>query len=224
MATAMTARGDIKTDRSDVMDAMGKRKIYGVRASDDEISGPALERQPEPQQIIHCPAGDARHRREERRQHRTRLHPGRSARAVLQRRPAPGRRLQSNLSGGDLVNKLDAEARAERQGRTAALISHLHLPILLHPSHQQALRTNLDHRHHQPGGRRMAGRARHIHSGLCCLRCAIGRRIFRWRDPNPPRVIPGGGRAVKGSTDRCRPNPWRTVQVPCRSRRAWQGS
>ena len=42
MATAMTARGDIQTDRSDVMDAMGKRKLSVMRASDDEISGPAL--------------------------------------------------------------------------------------------------------------------------------------------------------------------------------------
>jgi len=93
------------------------------------------------------------------------------------------------LPGGDLVNKLDAEARAERQGRTAELISRLdflipdelgYLPfaqtggqpgrwgnaplgpflILLHPSHQQALRTRIHHRHHQPGIRRMADRLR----------------------------------------------------------------
>ena len=80
----------------------------------------------------------------------------------------------------DLVNKLDAEARAERQGRTADLISRLDLfaiglermatrwltpgrawlspvrpdrrsaPV---PPDQQALRTHLDHRHDQPGVR-----------------------------------------------------------------------
>jgi len=76
----------------------------------------------------------------------------------------------------DLVNKLDAEARAERQGRTADLISRLDFLILdelgylpfaqtggqlvrgtyaaplaprspLTPPDQQALRADLDHRH-----------------------------------------------------------------------------
>ena len=89
----------------------------------------------------------------------------------------------------DLVNKLDAEARAERQGRTAELISRLDFLILDElgylpfaqtggqlvsgafaapqgprspptPPHQQAPRAHLDHRHHQPGVRRMAERLR----------------------------------------------------------------
>ena len=44
-------------ERSDVLDAMGNLKLYGMRASYDEIITTALKRQHEPQQIIHCPAG-----------------------------------------------------------------------------------------------------------------------------------------------------------------------
>ena len=39
-------------ERSDVIEAMGKLKLYGMRASYDEIIGTALKRQHEPQQII----------------------------------------------------------------------------------------------------------------------------------------------------------------------------
>ena len=39
-------------ERSDVIDAMGKLKLYGMRASYDEIITTALKRQHEPQQII----------------------------------------------------------------------------------------------------------------------------------------------------------------------------
>ncbi len=39
-------------ERSDVLDAMGKLKLYGMRASYDEIITAALKRQHEPQQII----------------------------------------------------------------------------------------------------------------------------------------------------------------------------
>ena len=75
----------------------------------------------------------------------------------------------------DLVNKLDAEARAERQGRTADLISRLDFLILDKlgylpfaqiggqapvPPDQQTLRTHIHHHHHQPGLRRMAQRLR----------------------------------------------------------------
>ena len=85
----------------------------------------------------------------------------------------------------DLVNKLDAEARADRQGRTADLFCRLdflildelgYLPfaqtggqlcrrensppdcflILLHPSHQPSLRAHLDHRDDQSRLWRMA--------------------------------------------------------------------
>ncbi|MEZ5767196.1 MAG: hypothetical protein R3D80_05630 [Paracoccaceae bacterium] len=39
-------------ERSDVLDAMGKLKLYGMRASYDEIITTARKRQHEPQQII----------------------------------------------------------------------------------------------------------------------------------------------------------------------------
>lgn len=43
---------------SDVIDAMGKLKLYGMRAAYDEVLTTAVKRQHEPQQIIHCPAGN----------------------------------------------------------------------------------------------------------------------------------------------------------------------
>ena len=45
-------------ERSDVIDAMGKLRLYGMRAAYDEVLTTAVKRQHEPQQIIHCPAGD----------------------------------------------------------------------------------------------------------------------------------------------------------------------
>ncbi len=39
-------------ERSDMLDAMGKLKLYGMRASYDEIIAAALKRQHEPQQIV----------------------------------------------------------------------------------------------------------------------------------------------------------------------------
>jgi hypothetical protein len=45
-------------ERSDLLDAMGKLKLYGMRASYDEIITTAVKRRHEPQQIIRCPAGD----------------------------------------------------------------------------------------------------------------------------------------------------------------------
>ena len=87
----------------------------------------------------------------------------------------------------DLVNKLDAEARADRQGRTADLLSRLDLsgmvlgPMAAHAElldelgylpfaqtggqllfhlHQPPLRTHVDPRDHEPRLRRMAERLR----------------------------------------------------------------
>ena len=39
-------------ERSEVLDAMGQLKLYGMRTAYDEIIGTALKRQHEPQQII----------------------------------------------------------------------------------------------------------------------------------------------------------------------------
>jgi DNA replication protein DnaC len=69
----------------------------------------------------------------------------------------------------DLVNKLEAEIKAGRQGRIADGLTRVHLVILDELGHLpfaqtggqllfhlQALRAYLDHRHHQPGLRGMA--------------------------------------------------------------------
>jgi len=209
-------------ERSDVLDAMGKLKLYGMRASYDEIITTAVKRQHEPQQII----GDLLNAEISEKQARSIKYQMTIAKLPLAkeleefdfeatginetliRDLATGDFLdhQRNLVliGGtgtgkthlavsiartcirngrrgrffnvvDLVNKLDAEARAERQGRTADLISRLdflildelgYLPFaqtggqLLFSPDQQALRAHLDHRHYQPGLRRMAQRVR----------------------------------------------------------------
>lgn len=156
---------------------MGKLKLYGMRASYDEIIGTALKRQHEPQQII----GDLLTAEISEKQARSIKYQMTIAKLPLAkeleefdfedtdinetliRDLATGDFLdhQRNLVliGGtgtgkthlavsiardcirdgrrgrffnvvDLVNKLDAEARAERQGRTAELISRLDFLIL----------------------------------------------------------------------------------------------
>jgi len=164
-------------ERSEVLDAMGQLKLYGMRTAYDEIIGTALKRQHEPQQII----GDLLTAEISEKQARSIKYQMTIARLPLAkeleefdfeatginetliRDLATGDFLdhQRNLVliGGtgtgkthlavsiaraciragrrgrffnvvDLVNKLDAEARAERQGRTADLISRLDLLIL----------------------------------------------------------------------------------------------
>jgi len=164
-------------ERSDVLDAMGKLKLYGMRASYDEIITTARKRQHEPQQII----GDLLTAEISEKQARSIKYQMTIAKLPLAkeleefdfetaevnetliRDLATGDFLdhQRNLVliGGtgtgkthlavsiaraciragrrgrffnvvDLVNKLDAEARAERQGRTADLISRLDFLIL----------------------------------------------------------------------------------------------
>ena len=164
-------------ERSDVINAMGKLKLYGMRASYDEIISTALKRQHEPQQII----GDLLTAEISEKQARSIKYQMTIAKLPLAkeleefdfeatdinetliRDLATGDFLdhQRNLVliGGtgtgkthlavsiaraciragrrgrffnvvDLVNKLDAEARAERQGRTAELISRLDFLIL----------------------------------------------------------------------------------------------
>lgn len=61
-------------ERSDVIDAMGKLKLYGMRAAYDEVLTTAIKRQHEPQQIIHCPAGDLQGKSAERGALRRRSH------------------------------------------------------------------------------------------------------------------------------------------------------
>jgi DNA replication protein DnaC len=164
-------------ERSEVLDAMGQLKLYGMRGAYDEIIGTALKRQHEPQQII----GDLLTAEISEKQARSIKYQMTIAKLPLAkeleefdfeateinetliRDLATGDFLdhQRNLvliggtgtgkthlavsiaraciRGGrrgrffnvvDLVNKLDAEARAERQGRTADLISRLDFLIL----------------------------------------------------------------------------------------------
>ena len=164
-------------ERSQVLDAMGQLKLYGMRTAYDEIIGTALKRQHEPQQII----GDlltAEISEKEARSIKYQMTIAKLPLAkeleefdfgateineTLIRDLATGDFLdhQRNLVliGGtgtgkthlavsiarmcirsgrrcrffnvvDLVNKLDAEARAERQERTADLISRLDFLIL----------------------------------------------------------------------------------------------
>ena len=47
-------------ERSQVLDAMGQLKLYGMKAAYDEIIATAVKRQHEPQQIVQCPAGDCK--------------------------------------------------------------------------------------------------------------------------------------------------------------------
>lgn len=164
-------------ERSQVLDAMGQLKLYGMRTAYDEIIATAVKRQHEPQQII----GDLLNAEISEKQARSIKYQMTIAKLPLAkeidefdfeaadvnetliRDLATGDFLdhQRNLVliGGtgtgkthlavsiarasirngrrgrffnvvDLVNKLDAEARAERQGRTADLISRLDFLIL----------------------------------------------------------------------------------------------
>ena len=164
-------------ERTQVIDAMGQLKLYGMRTAYDEIITTAVKRQHEPQQII----GDLRHAEITEKQARSVKYQMTIAKLPLAkeinefdfetadvnetliRDLATGDFLEHQrnlvLIGGtgtgktnlavsiaraciregrrgrffnvvDLVNKLDAEARAERQGRTADLISRLDFLIL----------------------------------------------------------------------------------------------
>ena len=164
-------------ERSDGIDAMGKLKLYGMRAAYDEVLTTAVKRQHEPRQII----GDLLTAEVREKQARSVKYQMTIAKLPLARELeefdfeateinetlirdlASGDFLdhQRNLVpvGGtgtgkthlaasiarasiragrrgrffnvvDLLNKLDAEARAERQGRTADLISRLDFLIL----------------------------------------------------------------------------------------------
>jgi DNA replication protein DnaC len=164
-------------ERSEVLDAMGKLKLYGMRTAYDEILTTAVKRQHEPQQII----GDLLNAEISEKQARSIKYQltiaklplakeleefdfeateinetlirdlatddfldhqrnlvliggtgtGKTHLAVsIARECIRGGRRGRFFNVVDLVNKLDAEARAERQGRTADLISRLDFLIL----------------------------------------------------------------------------------------------
>jgi len=185
-------------ERTQVLEAMGKLKLYGMRAAYDEVLATAVKRQHEPQRVIgdllqaeiseseplmrhwfehngeraidqvSDDGGQAATGQGDRgvpvRGHPDQRDPGprsrrrRLPRAAAQPRadPLPGRALRRYVPRGggtgtgkthlavgiaracirsdrrgrffnvvDLVNKLDAEARADRQGRTADILSRL---------------------------------------------------------------------------------------------------
>jgi len=221
-------------ERSQVLDAMGQLKLYGMKAAYDEIIATAVKRQHEPQKIV----GDLLHAEISEKQARSIKYQMTIARLplakeidefdfeetpvneTLVRDLACGDFLDQQrnviLVGGtgtgkshlavataracirsgrrgrffnvvDLVNKLDAEARADRQGRTAELLCRLDLfaiglermatrwltprragisslrpdrrpaPV---PPDQPSLRAHLGHRHDEPRLRRLAHRLR----------------------------------------------------------------
>ena len=164
-------------ERSDILDAMGKLKLFGMKAAYDEILTTAVKRQHEPQSVV----GDLLTAEISEKQARSikyqmtiaRLPPAKEinefdfadtpVNETLARDLAGGDFLQHQrnavLVGGtgtgkthlavavaracirngargrffnsvDLVNKLDAEARADRQGRLADLLCRLDFLIL----------------------------------------------------------------------------------------------
>ena len=164
-------------ERSDILDAMGKLKLFGMKAAYDEILTTAVKRQHEPQSVV----GDLLTAEISEKQARSikyqmtiaRLPPAKEinefdfadtpVNETLARDLASGDFLQHQrnavLVGGtgtgkthlavavaracirngargrffnsvDLVNKLDAEARADRQGRLADLLCRLDFLIL----------------------------------------------------------------------------------------------
>ncbi|MEM7442674.1 MAG: ATP-binding protein [Pseudomonadota bacterium] len=181
-------------ERSDVLDAMGKLKLYGMRSAYDEVISMAVKRQHEPQQII----GDLLTAEISEKQARSIKYQMTIAKLPLAkeleefdfkaaevnetliRDLAVGDLVDQQrilvLIGGtgtgithlavsiaracirdgrhgrffnavDLVNKLDAEDRAERQGRTADLLSRLdflfHLISKLYERTSVIVTTNL---------------------------------------------------------------------------------
>ncbi|MEM6899236.1 MAG: IS21-like element helper ATPase IstB [Pseudomonadota bacterium] len=156
---------------------MGQLKLYGMKASYDEIIATAVKRQHEPQKIV----GDLLHAEISEKQARSIKYQRTIARLPLAKEidafafeeTPVNETLVRDLAGGDfldhqrnvvliggtgtgkshlavaiaracirsgrrgrffnlvdLVNKLDAEARADRQGRTADLLCRLDFPIL----------------------------------------------------------------------------------------------
>jgi hypothetical protein len=113
-------------ERSQVLDAMGQLKLYGMKAAYDEIIATAVKRQHEPQQIIRRPA----HRRDQREagtldqvpdDHRQ-VAPGQGDRRVRLRRDA-GQRDAGARSGRRSLPRASAQRRADRRHRNRKVAS-----------------------------------------------------------------------------------------------------
>ena len=123
---------------------MSQLKLYGMKAAYDEIITTAVKRQHEPQQIV----GDLRNAEISEKQARSIKYQMTIAKLPLAKEVdefsfeetpvnetlvldlAAGEFLEQQRNVVDLVNKLDAEARADRQGRTADLLCRLDFLIL----------------------------------------------------------------------------------------------
>jgi DNA replication protein DnaC len=135
-------------ERSEIMSAMGELKLYGMKSAFDEIIATAVKRQHEPQRIV----GDLLTAEISEKQARSIKYQITIAKLPLAKDiddftfdGAPvNETLVRDLAGGDflehargrffntvdLVNKLEAETRAGRQGRMADYLSRMDFIIL----------------------------------------------------------------------------------------------
>ena len=231
-------------ERSQVLDAMGQLKLYGMKAAYDEIIATAVKRQHEPQKIV----GDLLHAEISEKQARSIKYQMTIARLPLAKEideftfeeTPVNETLVRDLAGGDfldhqrnvvliggtgtgkshlavaiaracirsgrrgrffnvvdLVNKLDAETRADRQGRMADILCRLDLFAI--------------------GLERMATRwLTPRRTGIPSLR-PDGRTAALpwpsatgWRPPSPPPTPPAPGSSNPSSTRRWTPPPKRS--------------
>ena len=114
-------------ERSEIMSAMGELKLYGMKSAFDEIIATAVKRQHEPQRIVGDLLTD--HQRNVVLVGGTGTGKTHLAIAIARaciRAGARGRFFNTV----DLVNKLEAETRAGRQGRMADYLSRMDFIIL----------------------------------------------------------------------------------------------
>ena len=128
-------------ERTQVLDAMGQLKLYGMRTAYDEIITTAVKRQHEPQQII----GDLLH-------------------AEITEKQASSVKHQMTIAKLPLakeINEFDCEAAEVnetliRDLATGDFLDHQRNLVLIGGTGTG--KTPLNHRHHQPGVWRMAQR------------------------------------------------------------------
>src|SRR6266436_3655487 len=108
-------------ERSEILAAMGELKLYGMKAAFDEIIATAIKRQHEPQHFV----GDLLTAEITEKQDRSIKYQIAIARACI-RACARGR----FFNVVELVNKLEAETRAGRQGRMAEYLARKNFIIL----------------------------------------------------------------------------------------------
>ena len=124
-------------ERTEVLELVGALKLYGMRAAYDEIMGVAIKQQHEPPKIV----GDLLQAEISEKQARSIKYQPTVAKLPLAKGiedfdfsgTPVNEPLIRNLAGGafvDLVNKLETEARAGRQGRIADYLTRLDFVVL----------------------------------------------------------------------------------------------